>query len=176
MGGSDTHDYLSGIDALVAAGVADPDRVGVTGASYGGYISSWLITQDQRFAAAVPMAPVTNWYSQHLTSNIPFFDRIFLGDDPYAAGGRYHGRSPVMFAHRVRTPTLQTTGLEDRCTPPGQATEFHNALLEAGVPSVCVTYPTEGHGIKGLPALVDQCTRMLDWFDRHMPANPGNRQ
>ena len=174
MGGADTHDYLSGIDALVRSGVVDPDRVGVTGASYGGYMSSWLITQDQRFAAAVPMAPVTNWCSQHLTSNIPFFDRIFLGDDPYAPGGRYHERSPVMFADRVRTPTLQTTGLDDRCTPPGQATEFHNALLEAGVPSVCVSYPNEGHGIKGLPALLDQCTRVLDWFDRHMPAHPTN--
>nr|WP_231644782.1 prolyl oligopeptidase family serine peptidase [Sciscionella sp. SE31] len=81
-------------------------------------MSAWLITQDQRFAAAVPMAPVTNWYSQHHTSNLPCFDQIFLAADPHAAGGRYHDRSPVMFAGRVRTPTLRTTGLDDRCTPP----------------------------------------------------------
>ncbi|KAB2807826.1 S9 family peptidase [Pimelobacter simplex] len=172
MGGVDTHDYLSGIDALVADGVVDPDRVGVTGQSYGGFMSAWLITQDPRFAAAVPMAPVTNWYSQHHTSNIPHFDQLFLADDPHAAGGRYHERSPVMFADRVRTPTLQTTGLDDRCTPPGQALEFHSALLEAGVPSVCVSYPNEGHGVRGLPALLDQCTRLVDWYDRHMPAQP----
>lgn len=171
MGGVDTHDFLSGIDSLVAAGIADPDRIGVTGASYGGYMSAWLITQDQRFAAAVPMAPVTDWYSQHLTSNIPHFDQIFLADDPRAAGGRYHERSPVMFADRVRTPTLQTTGLDDRCTPPTQATEFHHALLAEGVPSVCVIYPDEGHGIRGMAALTDQCTRILDWFERHMPAH-----
>ncbi|MGH4001818.1 MAG: prolyl oligopeptidase family serine peptidase [Pseudonocardiaceae bacterium] len=169
MGGADTHDYLSGIDHLVAEGVADPDRIGVTGASYGGFMSSWLITQDQRFAAAVPVAPVTNWYSQHHTSNIPYFDQIFLRSDPRAPGGRYHDRSPVMFADRVRTPTLNITGLEDRCTPPTQATEFHNALLEAGVTSICASYPGEGHGIRAFPAVIDYATRVVDWFDRHMP-------
>lgn len=70
MGGADTTDYLSGIDALVQRGLVDPERVGVIGGSYGGYMSSWLITQDQRFAAAVPVSPVTDWYSQSFTSNI----------------------------------------------------------------------------------------------------------
>ncbi|WP_020499073.1 alpha/beta hydrolase family protein [Sciscionella marina] len=171
MGGADTGDYLSGIDHLVATGVVDPGRVGVTGQSYGGFMSSWLITQDQRFAAAVPMAPVTNWYSQHNTSNIPYFDRIFLAADPHAAGGLYHERSPVMFADRVRTPTLQTTGLDDRCTPPSQAIELHQALLAAHVESVCVSYPGEGHGIKAFPAVIDHSTRVLDWFERHMPVS-----
>lgn len=169
MGGEDTADYLSGIDHLVAGGIVDPDRIGVTGQSYGGFMSSWLITQDQRFAAAVPGAPVTNWYSQHHTSNIPYFDQIFLDADPHAPGGRYFDRSPVMHAARVRTPTLHTTGLDDRCTPPTQATEFHHALLEAGVESVCVSYPGEGHGIRVFPAVVDHATRVVDWFERHMP-------
>ena len=170
MGGADTHDYLSGIDHLVAEGVVDPSRVGVTGGSYGGYMSAWLITQDTRFAAAVPMSPVTNWYSQHHTSNISYFDEIFLKADPHAAGGRYHDRSPVMFADRARTPTLQTAGLEDRCTPPTQATEFHHALLDAGVVSICASYPGEGHGVRTFPAVIDHTTRVVDWFERHMPA------
>ena len=169
MGGADTHDYLSGIDHLVAEGVVDPDRIGLTGASYGGFMSSWLVTQDQRFAAAVPVAPVTNWYSQHHTSNIPYFDEIFLKAGPHAASGRYHDRSPVMFADRARTPTLNIAGLEDRCTPPTQATEFHHALLESGATSICVSYPGEGHGIRSFPAIIDYSTRLVDWFERYMP-------
>ena len=170
MGGADTYDYLSGIDALVERGIADPDRIGVTGGSYGGFMSAWLITQDQRFAAAVPMAPSTNWYSQHHTTNIPYFDVLFLADKPRARTGRYLGRSPLLFADQVRTPTLQTTGALDRCTPPGQAVEFHTALLECGIESALAIYPEEGHGVRRFPALIDQCARTLGWFERHMPA------
>ena len=170
MGGADTDDYLAGIDALVQAGIADPARIGVTGGSYGGFMSAWLITQDQRFAAAVPMAPSTNWYSQHHTSNIPFFDALFLADEPRARTGRFPDRSPLFFADQVTTPTLQTTGALDRCTPPGQAVEFHNALRECGVESALAIYPGEGHGVRKFPALIDQCARTLGWFEQHMPA------
>ena len=170
MGGADTHDYLAGVDAMVERGFADPARLGVTGGSYGGFMSAWLITQTDRFAAAMPQAPVTDWGSSHLTSNIPEFDRMFLAADPYEAGGNFHVRSPVTFAANAVTPTLQTTGELDECTPPTQALEFHRALLEHGVESVVVTYPGEGHGVRRLPALVDQHARMIDWFDSHMPA------
>ncbi|MSZ75795.1 MAG: prolyl oligopeptidase family serine peptidase, partial [Actinobacteria bacterium] len=172
MGGADTDDFLSGIDALVELGIADPDRIGLTGASYGGFMSSWLVTRDQRFAAAVPTAPVTDWYSQHFTSNIPFFDRLFLAGDPAEPGDRFHERSPVMHAAGVTTPCLNVTGALDRCTPPGQAREFHTALIEHGVESVLVTYPEEGHGVRAFPALIDYCARMLEWFERHMPVHP----
>jgi dipeptidyl aminopeptidase/acylaminoacyl peptidase len=170
MGGADTYDYLSGIDALVDRGVADPERIGVCGGSYGGFMSAWLITQDRRFAAAVPMAPVTDWYSQHHTSNIPFFDTLFLADQPRARSGRYPDRSPLLFAEQVRTPTLQTTGALDRCTPPGQAIEFHTALRECGIDSALAVYPGEGHGVRKFPAVIDQCARTLGWFERYMPA------
>jgi dipeptidyl aminopeptidase/acylaminoacyl peptidase len=170
MGGADTYDYLSGIDAMVERGVADPARIGVAGGSYGGFMSAWLITQDQRFAAAVPMAPSTNWYSQHHTSNIPFFDTLFLADEPRARAGKFLDRSPLLFADQVTTPTLQTTGALDRCTPPGQAVEFHNALREVGVDSALAIYPGEGHGVRNFPALIDQCTRIVGWFERYMPA------
>jgi dipeptidyl aminopeptidase/acylaminoacyl peptidase len=170
MGGADTYDYLSGIDAMVERGIADPARIGVTGGSYGGFMSAWLITQDQRFAAAVPMAPSTNWYSQHHTSNIPHFDTLFLADDPRGRSGKFLDRSPLMFAGQVTTPTLQTTGALDRCTPPGQAVEFHNALRECGVESALAIYPGEGHGVRNFPALIDQCTRIVGWFERFMPA------
>ncbi|OUZ12416.1 S9 family peptidase [Aeromicrobium sp. PE09-221] len=171
LGGVDTHDFLSGIDALVERGVADADRIGVMGGSYGGFMSAWLVTQDTRFAAAVPMSPVTNWYTQHHTANHPAFDQLFMGADPHVPGGRYHERSPVMHASRVRTPVLHMSGDQDFCTPPIHSIEFHHELVIAGVLSVCVVYPGEGHGVRGFPALIDQCTRIVDWFARHMPAH-----
>jgi dipeptidyl aminopeptidase/acylaminoacyl peptidase len=133
-------------------------------------MSAWLVTQDLRFAAAVSMAPVTDWYSQHHTTNIPQFDSLFLADKPRAGTGRYLERSPLLSADRVRTPTLLTAGALDRCTPPGQALEFHTALRETGVESALAIYPGEGHGVRRFPALVDLCTRMLAWFERHMSA------
>ncbi len=171
MGGADAQDFLSGLDHLVAEGLADPKRLGVTGGSYGGYMSSWLITQDQRFAAAVPVAPVTDWVSEHLTCHIPYFCEVFLNDDIDNASGKYFTRSPIHYASRVITPTLNICGALDKNTPPGQALEFHHALLRHGVQSALLTYPQEGHGIRQMPALFDYLTRLVDWFVEHMPAD-----
>jgi dipeptidyl aminopeptidase/acylaminoacyl peptidase len=169
MGGADTYDYLSGLDHLVARGVADPARLGVMGVSYGGFMSAWLITQDSRFAAAVPVAPVTNHVTQQLISNIPHFVTLFLADTYTNPGGKYFTRSPIMHADKVKTPTLNVCGALDRCTPPAEAVQFHNALLENGVESVLVTYPEEGHGIRKFPAVIDYAARVVDWYERHMP-------
>jgi dipeptidyl aminopeptidase/acylaminoacyl peptidase len=168
MGGADAQDILSGVDALVERGVADPDRVGVMGGSYGGFMSAWLVTQSDRFAASVALSPVTDWYSQHHTSNIGHWDQLILEDTPGNPGGEYFRRSPVLFADRATTPTLVTAGLEDRCTPPGQAIEFHQALVNHGVESELVLYPGEGHGVRNYPAILDLGARILGWFDRHM--------
>ncbi|MBL8647245.1 MAG: S9 family peptidase [Sphingosinicella sp.] len=170
VGGIDARDCLAGLEALVAQRLADPTRIGVTGGSYGGYLTSRLITLDTRFAAAVAVAPITDWYSQHRTSQIPHFDRLFLGGNPSAEGGAYHDRSPVMAAHRARTPTLFVAGAHDRNTPPTQALEFCRSLREAGVEAAMLTYPEEGHGIRHLPAAIDLAARTAIWFDRHMPA------
>ncbi|WP_410665481.1 prolyl oligopeptidase family serine peptidase [Amycolatopsis sp. lyj-84] len=170
MGGADTYDYLAGIDALVERGVVDGSRVGLIGGSYGGFMSSWLVTQDSRFAAAVPVSPVTNWYSQSFTSNIAAWGTRFLGADPEQPGTLAHLRSPVLQASKVRTPCLNVAGARDKCTPPGQAREFHQALLAHGVPSALVIYPEEGHGIRAFPAQTDFLARVLQWFGRHMPA------
>src|SRR6185312_7922944 len=138
----------SGLDHLVATGRADPKRLGVTGVSHGGYMSAWIITQDPRFAAAAPTAPITNFVTEHLLSNIPDFVRVFLQDDWHNTQGRYFTRSPVMFVHQVKTPTLVVCGLLDRCTPPEEAVQFHNALMARGVTSVLVSYPEEGHWVR----------------------------
>jgi len=171
MGGVDTHDYLSGLDYLVERGVADPKRLGVMGVSYGGFMTSWLITQDSRFAAAVPVAPCTNWVTEYLTSNIPHWVSLFLSDAFNNSRGIYFERSPIMHAHKVKTPTLNICGALDRCTPPTEAAQFHHALLESGVKSVLITYPQEGHGIRKFPATIDFAARVVSWFEEHMRAD-----
>jgi dipeptidyl aminopeptidase/acylaminoacyl peptidase len=170
MGGKDAEDVLAGVDALVERGIADPNRLGVIGGSYGGFMSAWLATRTDRFAAAVAISPVTDWYSQHFNSNIGPWDAAFLEGDPFTAGGSYFERSPVFGAKNVRTPVLLTAGLRDRCTPPGQAVEFFRALRTHGVETEVVLYPEEGHGVRRMPALFDFTTRAVAWFERHMPA------
>lgn len=170
MGGVDTHDYLSGLDHLVDQGLADPERLGVMGISYGGFMTSWLVTQDARFAAAVPVAPVSNRVSQRLTCTHTHFVDLFLADKYDNPGGKYFTRSPIMHAHKARTPTLNICGALDRCTPPAEAMQFHNALLENHVRSVLVTYPEEGHGVRKFPAAIDYAARVVAWFEEHMSA------
>jgi dipeptidyl aminopeptidase/acylaminoacyl peptidase len=169
MGGGDVGDMLAGLDQLVAEGLADAARIGIMGQSYGGFMACWLPTQDTRFKAAVALSPVTNWYSERYGSNLGAWVGDFLDGEPKPAGGQYYDRSPVLFASADRTPTLLTAGLLDRATPPDQAIEFHNGLVEQGVASDVVVYPGEGHGVHSFPALIDCTTRIVAWFERHMP-------
>lgn len=170
MGGADAQDILSGLDWLVTEGIADPDRIGVTGVSYGGIMSAWIITQDTRFAAAVVVSPVTDYVSEQLTSHIPAFCENFLLDKYTNPGGEYFKRSAIMFADKVKTPTLNICGALDRNCPAVQAIEFHRALLQNGVKSVLVHYPKEGHWVQHHPAIADYGARVMSWFQEHMPA------
>lgn len=168
MGGADTHDFLSGIDHLVEQGMIDAKRLGVTGGSYGGFMTSWLITQDSRFAAAVAVAPFNNPVTEHLLSNIPTWLPLFFSDHYTNLSGKYFTRSAVMQAHKARTPTLNICGALDRSAPPEEAAQFHSALRENGVSSMLVTYPLEGHGIRKFPAAIDYAARVVAWFEEHM--------
>ncbi|WP_156362148.1 prolyl oligopeptidase family serine peptidase [Sphingomonas sp. Leaf208] len=168
MGGADTGDILSGIDHLVAQGVADPARIGLTGSSYGGYMSAWLPKLRPQIAAAVSISPVANWFSQHFTSNMPVLEEIFIGGSPGVLGQEYLARSPAMSKAKTQAATLILAGALDRCTPIGQAIELHRALLEQGSTSVLVTYPQEGHSVRSPRGFIDSATRTLDWFCKHM--------
>ncbi|MFJ6900734.1 prolyl oligopeptidase family serine peptidase [Streptomyces hokutonensis] len=170
MGGADAADIVAGIDALVATGRVDPARVAVTGNSYGGFMSAWLVATTDRFAAAIARSPVTDWVSQHYTSNIPGFDRICLTGHPLDPQSSYRTRSPLYLAHHVRTPILLIAGAHDLATPPEQASMFHHALVEHGTDSTLVIYQNEGHGVRGSAAVVDQCARVIDFLDKHLAA------
>lgn len=170
MGGADSLDLLTGVDAAVVAGVADPERIGVMGGSYGGFMAAWLPTVDDRFKAAVSISPVTDWYSEHFNSSLTDWVGDFLASAPEAPGSEHHARSPVFAGERLRTPTLLTAGLRDRATPPGQAIEMYRALVGRGVPAEVAIYPQEGHGVESFPAALDLLTRTVVWFERFMPA------
>lgn len=170
MGGADAKDLLAGIEQLVQDGTGDTRRVGVTGRSYGGTMAAWIITQTDRFAASVPIAACCDWVSQHTTTNIPEFDRIFLQSDPYEAGGAYQLRSPLLSAGKYSTPVSQIAGKEDYCVPASQALQYHRALLEKRVESSLAVYPGEAHGVRSFPAYIDFCVRAVGWFERFMPA------
>jgi len=98
---------------------------------------------------------------------------MFLNDHVSNPTGKYFAHSPVHHAGRVQTPTLNICGALDHITPPGQALEFHRALQGAGVESVLVTYPTEGHGVRTMPAIFDFNARVMAWFLKHMPGDRG---
>ncbi|KAF4554685.1 Dipeptidyl-peptidase-like protein 1 [Elsinoe fawcettii] len=167
-GGIDADDVLCGVQYLIQYGIAVPGRVGLMGASYGGFLSAWLPTQTSTFAASVPIAPITNWASYHNTTSIRACNDIFLGRGPPQPNDLYFSRSPVNFAGRHPTPIMQIVGGKDTCVPSSQAQEYHNALIEAGVRSELVMYPQEGHSIQQDKAYMDLCARILDWFDEHL--------
>ena len=169
MGGADALDLLAGLDHVIETGMADPERIGVMGGSYGGFMAALLPSLDRRFRAAVSLSPVTDWYSERFESNLGAWSVGFLGGEPHDRREHYHERSPVLLADRNRTPTLLTAGFHDRATPTGQAVELHRALREQEVPTDVVLYPQEGHGVRNFPTVIDLTTRIVAWFERFLP-------
>lgn len=168
LGGGDLTDVLTGIDHCIALGLSDPERLGVMGWSYGGYLTPWAVTQTQRFKAAISGASITNWTSQHGGSNIPAFDTTFIGADPFNADGFYTFRSPVFNIQQVQTPVLFLHGGEDPVCPVGQAYEMCRALRERGVESEAVVYPREGHAVREREHLRDMLSRIVTWFSERV--------
>ena len=106
MGGADWADIIAGVDRLVADGIADPERLGICGWSYGGFMTMWGVTQTTRFKAAVAGAGIANWASFHGASDLHVWDALFYEADPYDPNSIYAARSPIYHSHRVKTPTL----------------------------------------------------------------------
>ncbi len=172
MGGGDLEDVLSGVDAAVERGIADPERLGVGGWSYGGFMTAWIITRTDRFRAAVMGAGISNWRSFHGVTNIPTWDARYYQEDPYRQGGRYDHFSAVYHADEVSTPLLILHGENDPCVPVGQAYEYFRALEERGKQVRLVVYPREGHGVAEKAHVADLGRRVLDWYVRHLGCGP----
>jgi dipeptidyl aminopeptidase/acylaminoacyl peptidase len=167
-GGGDYQDILSGVDALVAKGVADPDRLGIMGWSYGGYMTSWVITQTKRFKAASVGAGVTNLMSFTGTADIPSFIPDYFGGEYWDNFDAWRARSAMFNVKGVTTPTLIQHGESDRRVPISQGYELYNALKRQGVTTKMVVYPRQPHGIQEPKLMLDAMTRNLEWFDRYV--------
>lgn len=170
LGGMDLQDVLSGIDHCVDHGLANAERLGVGGWSYGGYLTAWAITQTDRFAAAVAGAAITNWYSFHGGTNIPGFDGQFIGSAPDELDGPYAGTSPLFATKHVHTPTLFVHGEQDPCCPVGQAYEMTRALRLRGTHAECAIYPREPHGFIEKAHRKDMVERSVGWFQKYLNA------
>jgi dipeptidyl aminopeptidase/acylaminoacyl peptidase len=164
MGGEDLGDILAGIDSLVERGVADADRLGIGGWSYGGFMTAWSVTQTTRFKAALMGAGITSWRSFHGSSHLADWDAIHYAADPYERGGTFDKFSPINFIKNVKTPTLIVHGERDRDVPVSQGYEFYRALKDLGIETRFVIYPREGHGFSEKNHVLDLAQRTIDWF------------
>ena len=168
FGGGDLRDILAGIDAAAAQHPIDTGRLGITGWSYGGYMTMWAVTQTDRFHAAMAGAGIANWqsyYGQNLIDRwmVPFFGASVY-DDPAV----YAKSSPIQFIKNVKTPTLIVVGERDAECPAPQSYEFWHALRALGVATQLVVYPGEGHMFLNPKNLVDSQDRTIAWFDKYL--------
>jgi dipeptidyl aminopeptidase/acylaminoacyl peptidase len=166
-GGGDFKDVMAGVDFLIQRGTADPDRLGIGGWSYGGYMAMWTVTQTHRFKASVAGAGLSDLASEYGTEAGPSYDEWFFGL-PYEKPEGYIKCSPITYVKNARTPTLILHGEEDTTDPIGQSQQFYRGLKRYGVTSDFVIYPREGHGIREEKHMLDMYRRILGWFDQYV--------
>ncbi len=170
-GKGDYEDCMAGVDAMIARGIADPDRLGAFGWSYGGYMTFWILTQTDRFKAVSPGAAISNVYSMYSQNDIQRYLRWFYSDKaPWDATELYWGRSPMAHVKNVKTPTMIMHGQVDTRVPIAQAQEFYMALKEMNVPVEFVIYPRENHGFTEPRHLMDRVRRYVWFFSKYLKA------
>ena len=169
-GGGDFTDVMAGVDWAIAQGIADPNRLGIGGWSYGGYMAAWAVTQTSRFKAAVSGAPVIDMASEFGTENESGYDEWFYGT-PYEKLDGFIRSSPMTYVKNVKTPTLLLQGTDDETDPLGQSQQFYRGLKRYNVETELVVYPREPHGFREEKHLVDRLTRIIAWYDRYL--SPG---
>jgi dipeptidyl aminopeptidase/acylaminoacyl peptidase len=167
FGYGDLRDVLGGIDAAAAAAPIDPERTGIYGWSYGGYMTMWAVTQTRRFRAAVAGAGIVDWQSYYGQNRIDQWMIPYFGASVYDDPWVYARSSPISFIKAVRTPTLVLQGERDAEVPAPQAYEFWHALKTLGVETRLVIYPDEGHHLGPADSL-DVMQRTVDWFRTHL--------
>ena len=171
FGYGDLRDIVAGVDTVLKKYPAvDADRVGLTGWSYGGFMTMFAVTQTHRFKAAVAGAGISNWLSYYGENSIDQWMTPYFGASVYDDPKVYAKSSAIDFIHEVKTPTLVVVGDRDGECPAPQSFEFWHALKSEGVPTRLVVYPNEGHGFVNRDHRTDVLVRALDWFAEYMPA------
>jgi dipeptidyl aminopeptidase/acylaminoacyl peptidase len=170
LGGREFDDVLDGIDHLHATGVADRERVGISGTSYGGYFSAWAGTRhSERFRLAIPFAGISNWMSFMGTTDIPVEMAVVHWDLwPWEHPLLMWERSPIAHIATANTPMIIGHGLVDERVHPEQMIQLHQSLRLKGVPSELVLYPREPHGLLERQHQLDYMRRILQAFDRYV--------
>lgn len=168
FGGADFRDILAGVDAVLKSASIDPNRIGITGWSYGGYISMWAATQTSRFRAAVAGAGIANWLSYYGQNDIDQWMIPFFGASVYDDPAVYAKSSPMEFIKRAKTPTLMLVGDSDTDCPAAQSYEFWHALRTLQVDTELVVYPGEGHFFLKPENRRDVLLRTAEWFDQRL--------
>lgn len=168
FGGGDLRDILAGVDYAIAHFPVDPARLGITGWSYGGFMTMFAVTQTKRFQAAVAGAGIANWTSYYGENLIDQWMIPFFGASVYDDPSVYEKSSPIRFIKQVKTPTLVLVGERDAECPAPQSFEFWHALKTLGVPTELVVYPGEGHRFVQLENRIDREDRTIAWFEKYL--------
>ena len=168
-------DIEAGIDELIRQGVADPERLGIGGWSYGGYMTAWALGHSDRFKAGVVGAGVTDWSLMIATGDIPSFSAGMGGSLPWSGPGphQHAATSPISYAHRITTPVFIPHGAADVRVPLNQGQYLAQALREYDVPYELVVYPREDHIFSERLHEIDLLNRVRAWFERWL--GPGWR-
>jgi dipeptidyl aminopeptidase/acylaminoacyl peptidase len=167
-GGGDFRDMMAGIDHLIGQKIADSERLGIMGWSYGGYMTAWTITQTKRFRAASVGAGVANLMSFTGTADIPGFLPDYFGGEFWDKPEVYRKHSPMFHMKEVTTPTLIQHGEKDERVPLSQGQELYNALKRQGCETKMIVYPRTPHGIEEPRLLLDCMRRNLEWFEQKL--------
>jgi dipeptidyl aminopeptidase/acylaminoacyl peptidase len=168
LGHADLRDILAGLDEVLRIAPVDPDRLGITGVSYGGFMTLWATTQTHRFRAAVARAGISDWLSYYGENGIGGWLLPYFGASVYDDPAVYARSSPVGFVRQAATPTLLLVGQRDVECPPPQSQEFWHALRELGTPTGFVVYPGQGHDYWDAASIGDAERRANAWFDRYL--------
>jgi dipeptidyl aminopeptidase/acylaminoacyl peptidase len=169
LGGGDFRDIMAGVDELIKMGLVDPERLGIMGGSYGGYMTNRAITKTNRFKAAVSMYGIFSFITDFSNSNIPTFEKEYLGYYYWENLEPYLLRSPFYYVKNIQTPVLIIHGDADANTFISNSLEMYTALKKLKKRYEFVRYPREGHGISREPAhRIDVFKRALSWFDRYL--------
>ena len=170
FGYGDLRDILAGMDVLEKRFPIDKDREGLTGWSYGGFMTMFGVTQTTRFRAAVAGAGISDWKSYYGENSIDQWMVPFFGKTVYDDAAVYAKSSAIEYIKKVKTPTLVVVGDRDGECPAPQSFEFWHALRAEGVKTQLVVYPNEGHGFRDPAHRRDVLERALNWFETEMPA------
>jgi dipeptidyl aminopeptidase/acylaminoacyl peptidase len=172
FGYGDLQDILLGVDTVLNRYPVDPNRVGIFGWSYGGFLSMFAVTQTHRFQAAVAGAGISDWQSYYGENRIDQWMIPYFGASVYDDPSVYAKSSAITFIKQASTPTLVVVGDRDGECPAPQSFEFWHALRDRHVPTQLVVYPNEGHGFTDPGHRRDVLRRAVDWFARYLPPGP----